>query len=36
LDAWRDDYNMHRTHSKLGRLIPAGYAAARWTENEEL
>ena len=35
LDAWRDDYNMHRPHSKLGWLTPAGYAA-RWTQNEEL
>ena len=35
LDAWRDDYNTHRPHSKLGWLTPAGYAQ-RWTENQEL
>ena len=35
LDAWREDYNHHRPHSKLGWLTPAGYAA-RWTEDEEL
>ena len=35
LDAWRDDYNLHRPHSKLGWLTPASYAA-RWAENEEL
>jgi putative transposase len=35
LGAWRDDYNLHRPHSKLGWLTPVNYAA-RWTENEEL
>jgi putative transposase len=35
LEAWRDDYNHHRPHGKLGWLTPADYAA-RWTENEEL
>lgn len=35
LEAWRDDYNHHRPHGKLGWLTPAGYAA-RWTQNEEL
>jgi putative transposase len=34
LEAWRDDYNHHRPHGKLGWLTPAGYAA-RWTQNEE-
>ena len=35
MDTWRADYNMHRPHSKLGWLTPAGYAA-RWRENEYL
>ena len=35
LGAWREDYNHHRPHSKLGWLTPAGYAA-RWTQNIEL
>lgn len=35
LCAWRDDYNHHRPHSKLGWLTPAGYAA-RWSKNIEL
>lgn len=35
IEAWRDDYNQHRPHSKLGWLTPAAYAA-RWQENEEL
>jgi putative transposase len=35
LEAWRDDYNMHRPHSKLGWQTPADYARA-WAENEEL
>ncbi len=35
LAAWRDDYNHHRPHGKLGWLTPAS-CAARWTENEEL
>jgi len=29
LDAWRADYNTDRPHSRLGRMSPAGYAAAR-------
>jgi putative transposase len=35
LEAWRDDYNRHRPHSKLGWLTPADYAA-RWMANEAL
>ncbi len=35
LAAWRDDYNNHRPHGKIGWLTPAAYAT-RWTENEEL
>jgi putative transposase len=35
LAAWRDDYNHHRPHGKLGWLTPADYAG-RWTENKEL
>jgi putative transposase len=35
LDVWREDYNHHRPHSKLGWLTPAGYAA-RWADDEEL
>jgi putative transposase len=35
LEAWRDDYNRHRPHGKLGWLTPAAYAA-RWQGNEEL
>lgn len=35
LEAWRDDYNHHRPHGKLGWLTPADYAA-RWAEKEEL
>jgi putative transposase len=27
LEAWRDDYNTDRPHSRLGWLTPAGYAA---------
>jgi putative transposase len=27
LEAWRDDYNADRPHSRLGWLTPAGYAA---------
>ncbi len=35
LEAWRDDYNMQRPHSKLGWQTPADYARA-WAEKEEL
>ena len=35
LEAWRDDYNHHRPHGKLGWLTPADYAA-QWARNEEL
>ncbi|MBK8545090.1 MAG: IS3 family transposase [Caulobacteraceae bacterium] len=35
LAAWRDDYNHHRPHGKLGWMTPTDYAA-RWMENEEL
>jgi putative transposase len=35
LKAWRDDYNHHRPHGKLGWLTLADYAV-QWTENEEL
>lgn len=35
LEAWRNDYNHHRPHGKLGWMTPTAYAA-RWTENEEL
>jgi putative transposase len=35
LAAWRDDYNHHPPHGKLGWLTPADYGG-RWTENEEL
>jgi transposase InsO family protein len=35
LDAWRDDYNLHRPHSKLGWLTPSDDASA-WARNEEL
>ena len=35
LAAWREDYNHHRPHGKLGWLTPVAYAA-RWDGNEEL
>jgi putative transposase len=35
LEAWRDDYNHHRPHGKLGWLTPADYAV-QWARNEEL
>jgi putative transposase len=35
LEAWRNDYNLHRPHSKLGWLTPSDYASA-WARNEEL
>ena len=35
IEAWRQDYNHHRPHSKLGWQTPAGYAE-RWQQNEEL
>ena len=35
IEAWRQDYNHHRPHSKLGWLTPTGYAA-RWQTNIEL
>jgi putative transposase len=35
LAAWRNDYNLHRPHSKLGWLMPSEYASA-WARDEEL
>lgn len=35
LEAWRDDYNHHRPHGKLGWLTPADYAS-RWRDREVL
>jgi putative transposase len=35
LDAWRNDYNHHRPHGKLGWLTPADYAKG-WRDSKEL
>ena len=35
LDAWGEDYNRHRPHSRLGWLAPADYAR-QWARKEEL
>jgi putative transposase len=35
LEAWRQDYNATRPHSRIGRQTPAQYAA-RWVTNDDL